>query len=215
MARIEPFEEYTSDYEQWFEDNKWVYLSEMEAIRKLLPERGIGLEIGVGSGRFAEPLGIRIGVEPSRNMARIARRRGIEIVEGVAENLPFEDSSFDHALMVTTICFVDDIDQAFSEAFRVLKPRGSLIVGFVNSESPIGMIYQKHKDQSAFYRDATFYSAAEVEESLERAGFKDFRYAQTIFRDPKDIREVEPVRDGLSEGSFVVIKAEKQVTIKA
>ncbi|MBN1538907.1 MAG: methyltransferase domain-containing protein [Candidatus Thermoplasmatota archaeon] len=209
MPGIEPFEEHTSDYEEWFKTNRWVYLSEIEAVRRSYPKRGIGIEIGVGSGRFAEPLGIKIGVEPSKEMGKLARERGIDVVEGVAENLPFEDSSFDHALMVTTICFVDDIDSAFSEAFRVLEPSGSLIVGFVDSESPLGRSYLEHKDESVFYRDATFYSVDEVVNSLRKAGFRTFIYTQTIFRDLSEIDDIEPVKDGFGEGSFVVIRAEK------
>jgi len=109
MAKVEPFEEYGSQYKGWFERNKFVYESELRAIREQLPERGKGIEIGVGSGRFAAPLGIKLGLEPSRKMRELARSRGIETIEGIAERLPFHDSQFEFALMVTTICFVDDI----------------------------------------------------------------------------------------------------------
>ena len=68
------------------------------------------MEIGVGTGRFAEPLGFREGVEPSPAMAERARRRGLEVTDGVAENLPLPDATYDVALMVTTICFVDDLE---------------------------------------------------------------------------------------------------------
>jgi SAM-dependent methyltransferase len=50
-----------------------------------------GVEIGVGTGLFAVPLGILIGVEPSPRMAELARYRGIEVLENVAEELPFAD----------------------------------------------------------------------------------------------------------------------------
>ena len=38
MAKIKPFEEYTIRYEDWFERNKFVYRSELQAIRIQLPE---------------------------------------------------------------------------------------------------------------------------------------------------------------------------------
>jgi len=105
MARIEPFEKHPLRYEQWFDKHKFAYESELQAIRKLLPQGGNGLEIGVGSGRFAVPLGIKLGIEPSSKMMQIALRRGIEVIGGVAESLPFRNLQFDFALMVTTICF--------------------------------------------------------------------------------------------------------------
>ena len=109
MPKTEPFELFTDAYEKWFVDNKQIYELELETVKQLLPPKSHGLEVGVGSGRFAAPLGIKIGVEPSRAMAEIARKRGIEVVVGVAEKLPFKDNSFDFVLLVTTICFVDDM----------------------------------------------------------------------------------------------------------
>ena len=145
MEKVEPFERYTEEYEDWFERNKFAYLSELEAIKSQLPKTGYGLEIGVGSGRFAAPLGINLGIEPSKKMGEIARQRGIEAIAGVAEALPFDDAQFDFALMITTICFLNDIKNAFREAYRVLKPDGCLIIGFIDKDSPLGKLYQRHK----------------------------------------------------------------------
>jgi len=40
MAKVEPFEEYASQYEDCFERNRFVYKSELRAIREQLPESG-------------------------------------------------------------------------------------------------------------------------------------------------------------------------------
>jgi SAM-dependent methyltransferase len=133
MARTGPFDAHYRKYEQWFMDNRYVYQSELKAIGHLLPAAGEGMEIGVGSGRFASPFGIRIGVEPSPAMRRLARAKGIDVREGVAEALPFPDESFGFVLMVTTICFVDDPGACLREARRVLKSGGVFVVGFVLS----------------------------------------------------------------------------------
>ena len=57
-------------------------------------------------------------------MGKIANKKGVNVIEGVAESLPFTDSQFDFVLMVTTICFLEDIETAFNEANRVLKSGG-------------------------------------------------------------------------------------------
>mgnify|MGYP006304620659 FL=1 len=111
MPRTEPFEKHPDKYEDWFEKNNAVYQSELQALKTLLPKGKKVVEIGVGSGRFAAPLNIRTGIEPSEQMRKLARKRGIDAREGLAENLPFDDSQFDFALMVTTICFLDDIEK--------------------------------------------------------------------------------------------------------
>lgn len=209
MTKIQPFEEYSQKYEDWFEANQYVYLSELEAIRNLLPTEGTGLEVGVGSGRFAEALGVKFGVEPSENMRALAHKRGIDVVDGVAEKLPFGNEQFDFVLMVTTICFVDNIETSFREAYRVLRPNGLIIIGFINRESSIGRIYQQYKEENLFYKDATFYSTDEVILHLSNAGFGNFKFVQTIFRPLEQIKEMEPIKEGYNEGSFIGLRARK------
>ena len=89
MPKIKPFEEHVDRYEEWFVRNRFAYKSKLQAIRVMLPEGGTGIEIGVGTGRFAAPLGIKLGIEPSKAMRQIAqRKRAIEVICGVAEALP-------------------------------------------------------------------------------------------------------------------------------
>jgi SAM-dependent methyltransferase len=207
MAKTVPFDEQPEEYDAWFEKNKGLYQAELEALRSFIPAGGHGVEIGVGTGRFAAPLGISVGVEPAPQMAQLAHQRGIVVREGIAEALPFADNCFDFALMVTVICFLDDVAKAFKEAWRILKPGGNLVVGFIDLESELGRIYDQKKGQSSFYRDATFYTASEVETSLTRAGFSGFSYRQTLL--PGDATDLR-VREGHGNGGFVVINAYKR-----
>lgn len=156
MAKTEPFEKYFNDYEEWFEKHPKVYDAEIKALKKLLLPFENGVEIGVGSGRFALPLNIKKGVEPSYKMAEIARSKDIDVIYGVAEELPFDNNSFDFALMVTTICFVDDAPKSLKEIFRILKPKGFCIIGFVKRDSSIGKLYEQNREISRFYKEATF-----------------------------------------------------------
>ena len=142
-------------------------------------------------------------------MAELARKKGIEVVTGVAENLPYQDASFDFALMVTTICFLDDIDLALQEAFRVIRPKGSFVIGFVDKNSPLGKAYEEGKQESLFYRYATFYAVDELLPRLRSAGFKTFSFRQTLAGPLENMKEPSPIAEGYGKGSFVVIKADK------
>jgi SAM-dependent methyltransferase len=146
MARSDPFEQHTGRYEAWFEHHDAAYVSELLALRSFVPMQGRGVEIGVGSARFAAPLGVQVGIDPSPAMLDVARARGIDVVEGTAEALPFADDSFDHALVVTTICFVDSPAKMLAQARRTLKPAGRLVIGFIDRESPLGQDYVARLD---------------------------------------------------------------------
>jgi len=209
MAKTKPFNEHLSEYEQWFSDNHYVFKSELEAIRKVIPKKGKGIEIGIGSGIFAVPLGITDGIEPSEKMRAKAKDRGLHVLDGVAENLPLTDESYDFALMVTTICFVDDISRSFAEAHRILKHYGLLILGFVDKESPVGKLYLRLKDKSLFYKDALFYSTEEVYKYLWENNFTISSTFQTIFGPLEEVNEIQKHEKGYGKGSFVVIKARK------
>jgi SAM-dependent methyltransferase len=113
------FDELVKDYDSWFEKYPKIYEEEIKTIKQLLPE-GKGIEIGVGTGRFAAPLGIKFGIEPSIKMGEIAKKRGIKVVNITAEEMNFEEE-FDFALIVTTICFVKDPLKTFQNIYKALK----------------------------------------------------------------------------------------------
>ncbi|MXR19993.1 class I SAM-dependent methyltransferase [Halobacterium bonnevillei] len=207
MPNAAPFEEHTRRYEQWFDEYEAVYESELAALERLVSPRGRGIEIGVGSARFAAPLGIDVGIDPAEAMLRQARERGVDVARGVAEHLPFRDDSFDTALIVTTICFVDDIPRTLAEADRILTPSGDLVLGYIDKDSPVGAVYQEKKESNPFYRDATFVTTAELVDALEAAGFTDFEFVQTIYHWLEEIDSPESVEAGYGDGSFVGIKA--------
>ncbi|MEF8906804.1 MAG: class I SAM-dependent methyltransferase [Haloarculaceae archaeon] len=207
METAAPFEAHTERYDQWFEDHEDAYRSELAALRRLVPETGRGLAVGVGTGRFAAPLGVEVGLDPAESPLARARERGIEVTRGVAEHLPFRDDAFDTVLVVTTVCFVDDIPRMLAEADRVLAASGRLVVGYVDRESPLGRVYQEHKDENPFYREATFVTTDELREELAAAGFTDTAFVQTIFGPLEEVDGPEPVEEGYGDGSFVAVRA--------
>ncbi len=93
------------------------------------------LEIGVGGGTSLPyyPPKARVTVtEPDPHMTkrleqRLAElgREDIELRQAPAEQLPFDDASYDHVVCSWVLCTVDDLDGALAEARRVLKPSGT------------------------------------------------------------------------------------------
>lgn len=201
------FDKYYRRYDMWYDKNKFAYLSELEAIKKVLPKRGRGLEIGVGTGRFAQPLGIGTGIDPSKNMIRIARERGVQVVLGLGEDLPFKDGAFDYVAVIVTICFLKDPLKVVKEAYRVLKEKGKIIAAIVDRDSFLGKFYGKKRN--IFYSRANFLTVDELRNILGNAGFSTFSYYQTLSKLPSRINSREKPRKGFGEGGFVVILGKK------
>lgn len=93
------------------------------------------LDIGCGTGAMTALLADRgavdaVGIDPSEEMLESAHRRtsaGCRFIGGRAEALPFPDGEFDRALMQTVVHLLDR-PAAFSEAHRVLREDGALLV---------------------------------------------------------------------------------------
>ena len=211
MNRNNVFEKYAEEYDEWFDVHTWVYRSEVQAVKMVLPQGGKGVEIGVGTGRFSIPFGITVGVEPSREMSEIARSRGITVYDSKAEHMPIDDNAFDFALMVTTICFLEDPLQALREIRRILRPAGKIIIGMLDKDSPLGKLYETKKNDSKFYRYAKFYTVKQVLKWLNVSGYTHIKTLQTIFHNPETIITIEPIREGYGEGLFVVVSADKSM----
>jgi ubiquinone/menaquinone biosynthesis C-methylase UbiE len=199
------FQKQAAGYDSWFDRHPALFQSEVAAIRLLLPPFQKGVEIGVGTGRFATALGIRHGLEPLDDYAEIARSRGIEVTKGVAEQMPYANARFDLALMVTVDCFLDDVPKAFAEAHRVLKPGGSFVVAFLDKNGAVVKKYERSGSPS--YLNAHFHSPEEIVEWLTETGFSDLRFAQTLVGENPESQEVP--KTGVGEGSFGVISGRK------
>jgi SAM-dependent methyltransferase len=100
----------------------------LDRIAELFRARGVAsvLEVGVGTGRIAAPLGDRTftvtGVDASRAMLRKAWAKGVRrLARGNAYRLPFSDGAFDGALFVHVLHLLDDPRTALAEAQRVAR----------------------------------------------------------------------------------------------
>lgn len=208
IRAAEVFDKNWEKYENWFEEHREIYSSELEALRRAIPA-GSGLEIGVGSGRFAYPLKVKIGIDPSKNMLRVARKRDIQAILGAGEKLPFKDNIFDFILIVVTLCFVENPENVLREASRVLKRGGRLIVGEINKDSELGRLYEAKRKKSKFYKLANFYSSNEIIEMLDKVGIRYLESYQTLLHSPTLPEMREEPKKGFYDGGFVVIVGEK------
>jgi ubiquinone/menaquinone biosynthesis C-methylase UbiE len=174
------FNEHAGDYDVWFDEHNSIYQAQLRILRGAVPDFQRGLEVGVGSGRFAVPLGIHYGLDPSHNLALMAKHRDIEVALGEAENLPYRAGSFDYVLMMTVICFLDDIPQAFLETHRVLGPGGILVAGFIETGGEIFQKYRHEPEKGRFLRFATFRTCDEVFGFFKDAGFEKVSVLQRV-----------------------------------
>ena len=103
------------------------------------------LEVGCGTGLILERLRHDfdevVGVDLSEGMLERARARGLTVEQSSAEQLPFEDASFDLVCSFKVLAHVQGIRSAALEMARVLKPGGVLIAEFYNPRSVRGAIW--------------------------------------------------------------------------
>lgn len=106
------------------------------------------LEVGCGEGKrlhwITENLGLQCyGVEPSEKAVAIARTRTVQVIQGTADRLDFENQTFDFVVFgfCLYLCDRDDLLQIAKEAHRVLKPNGWLVIHDFFAETPVARDY--------------------------------------------------------------------------
>lgn len=203
-----PFDSLVDRYENWFVENKILFESEVLALKQAVPSGKKGLEIGIGTGIFAEQLGIKYGVDPSEKMLEVARGRNLDVQVGVAENLPYDDASFDFAVFITSICFINNPQKAVEEARRVINENGEIIFAIIDRGTAFGQFLEQNKEKSEFYKYARFHTVDDIIELLKKNGFTLAETWQTL-ENPAAKTIEEPVK-GYGTGSFVVIKGKKK-----
>jgi SAM-dependent methyltransferase len=207
------FDSLASDYDTWFEkEGKLIFAIEVKAFQKVLPLLPKPwLEVGVGSGRFAQALGIKIGIDPSAKLLAIAKRRGIKVFQAKGEERFFDVETFGTIFPIVTLCFVNSPVAVLNEAHRILKTGGKIVLGLVLRDSPWGQFYLTKKEQGhRFYKNATFYNYQRVTEFLENTGFTVENVVSTLFQKPGEVDEMEKPREGFfPEAGFTIVIASK------
>jgi ubiquinone/menaquinone biosynthesis C-methylase UbiE len=101
-----------------------------DAVAEIEPRRV--LEVGGGPGEFAARVAAELACEVvmldiSPRMVELARGRGVDARLGDAQELPFEEESFDCAIAAWMLFHLPDVEQGLAELARVLRPGGRLV----------------------------------------------------------------------------------------
>jgi len=210
MSTASLFDERAREYDMWYLDHSITAENEVRLIRYVAEIQDPCIEIGVGSGYFASRLGCRFGVDPSLMMLNIAVDRGINVVAGRGEKLPLKTGIFKTALIIVTICFLDDPIEALREAYRILEAGGILVTCIVPAEAPLGQYYKKLGSTGhPFYSKARFITTDSLVNMLEEAGFKVESIKATITYMPWESERLEDPKDYTGSEGFICIKARK------
>lgn len=167
------------------------------------------LEIGTGSGHFAEALRIDFGIDSAGIIICLARDRGVKVCRAIGEQLPFPDRTFGTIYLLFTECFLVQPAAIFRECRRVLKGSGHLVTGMVPAPSPWGVsLAGKRAGHHPLYRHAVLRSKEEIEAMLAKAGFTLMETLSTLRRPPPDLRRPEQPFAGYDEkAGFVILVA--------
>jgi ubiquinone/menaquinone biosynthesis C-methylase UbiE len=150
-----------------------------DLLRRAAPTKNDALlDIGSGDGywtnQFAKASGRTVGLEPDPHALATARQfygRQISFHQGFAENLAFEDNSFDCIVSVSCFEHFRDAQQALNECYRVLKPGGRLAIS-VDSLLPQNSARDFRAWHSKKYFVTEYFAEEKLASMLKRSGFR-------------------------------------------
>jgi SAM-dependent methyltransferase len=163
-------------FHQWIQDPRAQMIIDLESrlmFDLLAPHPGeTVLDIGCGTGQTLDRFiqhGINVtGIDPSVYMLDFAEQligQRADLHHGFAENLPFEDNAFNHAIFMTSLEFVEDPQKALAEACRVAKDR--LFIGTLNRYA-FKNIYRRVRGifRNTIYNQARFFGVWELRQMI-------------------------------------------------
>jgi len=180
---VNPFDCLASGYDAWYDRNPEAFRAELDLARPWALGKP-GLEVGVGTGRFAGELGLGFGIDLALPGLRLARARGVRVALADAASLPFRDGAFELVAFFFTLEFLPDPVAALSEARRVLGSGGRLLAMHFAPGTPGGeKVAEKKRDGHPLYSLVRgIYGSTELSGMLD--GFRII--SDTAAREPVD-----------------------------
>lgn len=134
------YDEFSSWYEKERHDGYHALIDELETdlVLPFCYGRDV-LEVGCGTGLILREVAPHArkacGVDISPGMLEKAKARGLEVKEGSATELPYEDGEFDVLYSFKVLAHVEEIEKALDEFVRVTRPGARLVLEFYNKNS--------------------------------------------------------------------------------
>lgn len=164
------------DNHWWFAGRTWALLKMIDRLVEPNGQKRV-LDIGCGAGNMFHHLaryGLVEGVDNNPKPLSVARERGYQVREGLAEDLPYDDESFELVSLLDTVEHCDDDMAVLRECYRVCTPGGHLVVTV-----PALMWLWSHNDVLNDHKRR--YAAKELREKLTRVGFRIRRLTYNNF----------------------------------
>jgi ubiquinone/menaquinone biosynthesis C-methylase UbiE len=207
------FQERAAEYDNWYEDSL-LFETELAALQQIasplpLPK----LEIGSGPGRFAEQLGVTVGIDPAPAALHRGLKRGIIGVAAIGEQLPLKSKETGTLFLLFTLCFLSNPNRVLDECRRVLKNDGRLVIGQIPAQSHWGQQLENKKEKgNPYYKHARFYTIEDTLTMLQQAGFSLLESHSTLLEPPESAEGLEMVQQGINEqaGFCVLIAGKKE-----
>ena len=227
------FDVYADKYDEWFMKNENLFTSELRLFKKVLGDISgkTLLSVGCGSGLFEsyiENSNIE-GIEPSADMAEIARKRGINVIKiGLIEDVELTDDKYEIIYFNGSSSYMEDLSPVYGKCLKALKENGKLILLDVPKESAFGFMYLLGKSLNTYDHEflegampelpyplalatsGVWHTTEEKINILKNLGINKFSYYQTLIKNPLYTNEeAEEVSEGYKSGGYVAIIAEK------
>ena len=205
------FDTVASTYDSWYlqPKGKQVFEAERDALEAFIPNTGVGIEIGAGTGIFTLSLSsfhrTIIALDPDIPPSQ-------ERVVFGASNLPIRSNILDFSFMITAMEFIEDPSRAMADAHRVLKIGGSLVILFINRESPWGEQYRKMGENGdPIFSKARLYSVVEMEIFVKASPLKLIEIKGTLTTGPTDPDSGNQIVEPSNKAGVILVKALKTV----
>ncbi len=211
--KVKVFNQVANVYDDWYEhpQGKQVFLAERDAVNYMLPSKGVGLEVGLGTGAFASSLENEdrpiICLDPSTEMISKAKEKNLHNVLGYGHKPPFR-RVFDFSYMVTVIEFVVNPVETLKGIKDVCKMKAPYTLLFINSESSWGDLYRDIGSKGdPVFSQARLYSLDEITKILEESCYQVVDSKGTLSSPPMSSEVDARIIEVNNKVGVIIVKA--------